>query len=263
MRSDRDAVIQKFLVEFAAPDGTDVLEIGCGDGRVAAGLAGWAASYVGLDADPAALAEAETRVPDATFVEGRGEALDFADESFDVVLFTLCLHRMDAEAALDEARRVLRPGGRVVVLEPVPFSEVGRARAVLRDDEADHARAQQAIAEGPLPVVRRELFRTTLEFDDPGEFLDFLFEDYVDPDGFDDLDTFDGGAPAWGAGFPEEPGRCTGAGSDGEDDEDDWDASERDPDLEHLVLSELGPKGGDVPLTLFDDLLVVLLARVD
>ena len=44
MHSDRDAVIQKFLVEFAAPDGMDVLEIGCGDGRVAAGLAGWAAS---------------------------------------------------------------------------------------------------------------------------------------------------------------------------------------------------------------------------
>lgn len=281
MRSDRDAVIQKFLVEFAAPDGMDVLEIGCGDGRVAAGLAGWAASYVGLDADPAALAEAQARVPDAAFVEGQGEALDFADESFDVVLFTLCLHRMDAEAALAEARRVLRPGGRVVVLEPVPFSEVGRARAVLRDDAPDHAQAQQAMAQGPLPVVRRELFRTTLEFEDAGEFLDFLFADYADPED-EDMD--------WGAGFPDGPGpglRGQHGGDfddddedadddadreeeqDGaddaadEDDGDDEDDSWRDPDLEHLVLSELGPKGGDAPLTLFDDLLVVLLARVD
>jgi SAM-dependent methyltransferase len=253
MRSDRDAVIQRFLVEFAEPDGMDILEVGCADGRVAAGLAGWAASYVGLDADPRALAEARARVPDATFVEGRGEELDFADESFDVVLFTLCLHRMDADAALAEARRVLRPGGRVVVLEPVPFSEAGRARAVLRDDEADHALVQQAIADGPMPVVRRELFRTTLEFEDSGECLDFLF-DWCAGQGADaewDLD-FPGGPAPGGPG-------SGGQGADDEQDEEDC----RDPDLEHLVLSALGAKGGEAPLTLFDDLLVVLLARVD
>ncbi len=218
MRTERDEIIQTFLLEYVEPDGKDVLEVGCGAGRITALLSDWAASWVGLDVDAGRLAEAEARVPGVAFIEGDGEALDFPDGSFDVVLFSLSLHHMDAEAALWEAHRVLRPGGRVVVLEPVPFSEAGRVCAHFRDDEGAHEQAQRAMAEGPLPVARRDLFRTEWVFDDEWELAAFLFRHF-------------------------------------EEDEDE--------DLAHVALSELGDKRGDRPLTVQDDLLAVLLAKVD
>jgi len=218
MQSDREMVAQNFLVEYVEPDGMDMLEVGCGDGTVTALVADWAQSYVAIDTDPDKLVEAEVRVPGVAFLQGDGEALDFPDESFDVVLFTLSLHHMQADVALLEARRVLRPGGRVVVLEPVPFSEKGRVCAVFRDEAVDHAQAQQAIADGPLSVVRRDLFRTELVYDDAQEFMDTLYAHF-------------------------------------EEDEDD--------DLTHLALSELDEKRYDEPLTVFDDLLIILLERTE
>lgn len=169
-------IAQKFLVEFAEPDGKDVLEIGCGDGRLTAMLADWAESYVAVDSNADKLAEAEARVPGVAFVQGNAEALDFSDESFDVVLFTLSLHHVDAWAALGEARRVLRQGGRVVVLEPVPFSEMGKIIAMFNDETEGHRQAQEALADGPMPEVRRELFRTEMTWDDAQEMTDYLFD---------------------------------------------------------------------------------------
>jgi len=58
--------------------------------------------------------------PDADLREGNAEALDFPDESFDTVTCTLALCTIpDDRAAVAEAMRVLRPGGRLVLLEHV------------------------------------------------------------------------------------------------------------------------------------------------
>ncbi|MFN3179539.1 MAG: class I SAM-dependent methyltransferase, partial [Thermus sp.] len=56
------------------------------------------------------------RVPEAKWVEGHGEALPFPETSFDVVLlFTVLEFVEDVEKTLSEARRVLKPGGRLLV----------------------------------------------------------------------------------------------------------------------------------------------------
>jgi ubiquinone/menaquinone biosynthesis C-methylase UbiE len=57
------------------------------------------------------------------FFEGSAEALTWPESTFDVAMFTLSLHHMDFDimpAAIDEAIRVLRPGGTVIFLEPMP-----------------------------------------------------------------------------------------------------------------------------------------------
>ena len=155
---DEAQIAQKFLVSFMEPDDVDVLEVGCGDGRITSQLAGWPASYAAVDTDIDKLEEARTRVPDVAFSECPAEALDFPDDSFDVVLFSMSLHHTDPVRALAEAHRVLRLGGRAVVLEPVAFSEAERCIAPLMDETPAYKRAQEAMADSEFTEVRRELF---------------------------------------------------------------------------------------------------------
>jgi ubiquinone/menaquinone biosynthesis C-methylase UbiE len=62
----------------------------------------------------------ETRPPAVALVQGRAERLPFADDAFDAALVTLVLCSVARpEAALQELRRVVRTGGRVVLLEHV------------------------------------------------------------------------------------------------------------------------------------------------
>ena len=99
-----------------------MLEVGCGTGAVTRELAAWSgvAEVTGLDPSPTFLASAGRQDPpaNARFVEGDARALQFPDRSFDVVVFhtTLC-HVPDPERALDQAARVLRPGGWLAVFD--------------------------------------------------------------------------------------------------------------------------------------------------
>lgn len=102
--------------------GKRVLDVGCGDGVLAVRLAEAGAAATGLDADPRMLAAARERASAAgtatTFVDGDIRTLPFADGSFDTVMAitVLCFLR-DAEHAVQEMARVLRPGGRLVLGE--------------------------------------------------------------------------------------------------------------------------------------------------
>lgn len=99
-----------------------VLDVGCGDGALAVALSRSGASVIGLDLDPrmlnAARARAKTELSDLKLVPGRAEALPFADATFDrvVAVTTLCFIP-DANRAITEMMRVLKPGGRLVIGE--------------------------------------------------------------------------------------------------------------------------------------------------
>ncbi|HKP36134.1 MAG TPA: class I SAM-dependent methyltransferase [Pyrinomonadaceae bacterium] len=106
---------------FAGARGLRVLEIGCGMGTDGAQFAAAGADYTGVDLTEAAIdlarkkfaasgLKGEFRVADA-------EKLDFADESFDMVYSHGVLHHTpDIESAIGEIHRVLKPGGRAVVM---------------------------------------------------------------------------------------------------------------------------------------------------
>ena len=90
---------------------------------------------------------------------GDAQALDFADESFDTVVSTLALCTIpDDRAAVAEVRRVLRPGGRFLLLEHVrsPLAAVRLAQRLLEPlavrFQADH------LLREPLEHVRAEGF---------------------------------------------------------------------------------------------------------
>ncbi|GAA4926854.1 ubiquinone/menaquinone biosynthesis C-methylase UbiE [Actinomycetospora succinea] len=112
------------LVEQADPprDGR-VLEIGCGTGNVLAAVARRHpdVELIGLDPDPAALARARTKLGDGVRLEqGFADDLPLPDGHVDRVLSSLMLHHLPADQqarALREARRVLRPGGTVHIVD--------------------------------------------------------------------------------------------------------------------------------------------------
>jgi SAM-dependent methyltransferase len=105
--------------------GEAILEVGCGSGallRLLAWRLGGANPLAGVDLNPFLLSEAavlaaeEGLADKIGFREGNAERLPFEDASFDHAYSVTVLEECDADLALRELRRVVRPGGRVGVV---------------------------------------------------------------------------------------------------------------------------------------------------
>jgi ubiquinone/menaquinone biosynthesis C-methylase UbiE len=136
------------LVERAAiRPGERVLDLGAGTGglTVVVKRRHPDAAVVGIDPDPKALARARAKAAAAgleiDFREGYGDALPFGDGSFQRVVSSLVLHHLTTpvkEAALQEVKRVLAPGGTLHVLDfgpPRGFLQRTLTRLLHGDDE--------------------------------------------------------------------------------------------------------------------------------
>lgn len=100
--------------------GHKLLDVACGTGLVAVGAAdilGSAENITCLDPSEGMLAVAKKKLP-AKFVLGRAEALPFPDNSFDFLTMGYALrHVTSLEETFREYRRVLKPGGKLLILE--------------------------------------------------------------------------------------------------------------------------------------------------
>ncbi|MBK5266812.1 MAG: class I SAM-dependent methyltransferase [Acidimicrobiia bacterium] len=101
---------------FLDPLPTDrILEVGCGVGHLTRRLRELGADAIGIDANPHA---AENAVTEGV-TTGNAEALDFPDDSFDKIVSLHAIeHIPHIEAALSEMARVLRPGGKALLVYP-------------------------------------------------------------------------------------------------------------------------------------------------
>jgi demethylmenaquinone methyltransferase/2-methoxy-6-polyprenyl-1,4-benzoquinol methylase len=131
----RQALLRAGLVP-----GQAVVDVGCGTGLLAREAIaivcadGAAGSLVGVDPSPGMMAQVHTNAkvplpPSARFIEGRAERLPLPDASADVLTMGYALRHIDDLApAFAEFRRVLRPGGRLLILEITrPESALGLA----------------------------------------------------------------------------------------------------------------------------------------
>ena len=103
--------------------GARVLDIGVGEGQSSVLLARAGAQVSGIDISSEALVRANELAKrcgvEPEFIQMAGEELRFPDASFDAILCISAYHHMDLERATAEFVRVLRPGGRVVMIEPL------------------------------------------------------------------------------------------------------------------------------------------------
>jgi ArsR family transcriptional regulator len=101
-----------------------VADLGCGTGQVAAAIAPFVAKVVAIDRSSDMLETARRRLKDLPNVDvrrGELEALPLQDRELDVATFLLVLHHLpDPAAALAEAARTLRPGGRLLISDMLP-----------------------------------------------------------------------------------------------------------------------------------------------
>ncbi len=130
-----DRLLHKALVELtvAAPLG-DLLDVGCGQGRILKLLASRAQSVVGVDIDSDArrLARAELLLagsPNCSLRQGDMYSLPFDDREFDTIILDDVLSDADRPTdAIDEARRLLKDGGRLLLLAAVDDGNVKDTR---------------------------------------------------------------------------------------------------------------------------------------
>lgn len=101
--------------------GMRLLDVATGTGLLARGAArivGKTGRVIGVDPSHGMLQEAKKALPSSPLVRGRGEALPFRDAAFDMVSMCFALrHVPDLDAAFHEYCRVLKPGGRLLVIE--------------------------------------------------------------------------------------------------------------------------------------------------
>jgi ubiquinone/menaquinone biosynthesis C-methylase UbiE len=137
------------LIQLAAlRPGERVLDIACGTGvvaRLASQQVGDSGTVAGLDVNPGMLAVARSATPPGMPIqwhEASAEAMPIPDAAFDVVLCQMGLQFMlDKRAALREMRRVLVPGGRLILNVPGPTP---RPLTIMAEALARHVSAEAA-----------------------------------------------------------------------------------------------------------------------
>jgi ubiquinone/menaquinone biosynthesis C-methylase UbiE len=115
-------VYDTLIAQAELADGQRVLEIGCGTGNLTTRVkrAHPGVDVTGSDPDPRALDRARRKADDIGFERGYAERLPYADGEFDRVLSSMMLHHVDGDAkaaAAEEIFRVLRPGGRLHLVD--------------------------------------------------------------------------------------------------------------------------------------------------
>jgi len=172
------------IEEFIELDGKSLLEIGCGDGRLTSLLAGKADAITAIDPDEASIESAGRNVNGVNFLIGSGEKLDFADETFDIVMFGYSLHHQDCVKALAEAGRVAGPNGQILIIEPRPEGEYSRLVSIFEKDEIALLRKTfDCITSGSFNILRRDAYSVDYPFADEKALYAYFMKNYLtEPD---------------------------------------------------------------------------------
>jgi demethylmenaquinone methyltransferase/2-methoxy-6-polyprenyl-1,4-benzoquinol methylase len=118
MTAGLDQRWRRKTVRAVVRPGDRVLDAACGTGDLAIIAARYGANVTGLDFSEQMLARARRKAPDLDWVRGDLLDLPFPDGSFDAATVGFGIRNVaDLQRGIDELRRVLKPGGRLAILE--------------------------------------------------------------------------------------------------------------------------------------------------
>lgn len=174
----KDALLDRMVECAEVRPQQSVLDVACGPGIVSCFFARHAAHVTGLDFVPAMLDRArrfqkEQRVDNVDWKQGSSTELPFADAAFDCVVTRFSFHHfLDSQTALNEMKRVAKPGGTVLVADVAPRPEAQEQFnrwEVLRDSSHTRALTPAELRElgekAGLPLHRSENFPFEMDLD--------------------------------------------------------------------------------------------------
>ena len=150
--AERAAWDRTFALVIPSGGSLDALDAGCGTGFLSLELAARGHRVTGIDFAPAMLVEARRKAAAqgvaVRFEEADAEQMPFAPHSFDLVISRHVLWTLPhPEAAIDEWVRVLRPGGRLAIIDGAQYNEA----AALPQRENARTSAEYAAIGDRLP----------------------------------------------------------------------------------------------------------------
>ena len=168
------------LAELVPLDGLHIIELGCGNARLARQLlqAHPTSHLTGLEVDTRQHALNLAAPQDhLIFVAAGAQDVPFADASFDLALMLKTLHHVPMplmDQALKEVARVVRPGGYFYISEPVYDGPLNELVRLFNDEGEVRAAAQlavdRALRDGPWVQVAERRFDMPAHFPDFAEF---------------------------------------------------------------------------------------------
>ena len=180
MLRDPEGIESQFIRDILNPSEGNVLEVGCGDGRLTGELAKISDSVLGLDPDSTSIAKARHLLENGVKLAlGSGENIPLAENSVDTVVFSLSLHHHpDPDNALSQARRVLKEGGRILVLEPVAGSSLNTLFRIIHNEDEAYDRAIAAVSLCGLKMAEQGLYSFAWRFEDFEEMVNHLYSHF-------------------------------------------------------------------------------------
>ncbi|HYM36076.1 MAG TPA: class I SAM-dependent methyltransferase [Steroidobacteraceae bacterium] len=129
--------LEKYGVDFV---GKNIVDIGTGTGTLARGFASRGANVIGIDPSAPLLEQARNLAArenlDIQFIVGTAESTRLADHSIDIVCAGQCWHWFDRPRAALECRRILKPGGHIIIAHfdwiPLPGNVVAETEALIQ-----------------------------------------------------------------------------------------------------------------------------------
>lgn len=160
----RDAQVERYLnppsatpygLEYAFHllgdvKGKTVLDLGCGKGENLMPLLARGANVLGIDLSPELIEIAQRRTSDAEVFVRSAYDTTLLSNSVDAIFCIALIHHLDIPKVREEMRRILKPGGCIILKEPVRFS---RTYAYFRS----LLPAQEDVSDFEHPLTREEL----------------------------------------------------------------------------------------------------------
>lgn len=150
-------------IDWLLPPGArTVLDLGAGTGKLTIRLAERGLDVIAVDPIPEMLEVLSASLPDTPALLGTAEEIPLPDDSVDSVLVAQAWHWFDADRAVAEIARVLRPGGRLGLVWNTRDERMGWVKDLGRIiGQEDHALEQKATLPEPFTAVERAHFEWT------------------------------------------------------------------------------------------------------
>jgi len=160
--------------------GRDVADIGAGDGTFARQLDHAGAVVTGIEIDPAKVERASQDLPDSiAMLVGRAENLPIGDGTTDLACFFFSFHHVPMEVqpqGLAEVQRILRPRGRLHVVEPYPYGSMFDVVRMVEDETEVRTQSHNVMdrlsEHGDFNLIARTDYTLTREYPDFEFFID-------------------------------------------------------------------------------------------